>query len=138
MQCDELWIHLQTYEVNLRIVNQELQEKKNAVKNLKEKINLTKQQPLYNDIEMPKFNLKQIESTLKISDKFTLKQIIEYLRLDSFEFTKWIAWVVNKDNVSEVLAYRDWALQRNEALIKFLSKFTKETEKLDRLKWEVI
>ena len=43
---------------------------------------------------------------------------------------------MNKDNVSEVIAYRDWALQRNESLIKFLEKFAVEKTKYDKLKWE--
>jgi len=93
----------------------------------------------YNHIEKPDLNLKEIESTLKLWDKFTLNQIISYLKLDSFEMVKNIAWTVNKENASEVIAYRDWALQRNESLIKFLSKFkSAEKNKIDRIKGEPI
>jgi hypothetical protein len=76
---------------------------------------------------------------MKLSDKFTLNQIVHYLKLDSFELVKKIAWTVNKENASNVIAYRDWALWRNECLIKFLFKYaTKEKQKVDKLKWEVI
>ena len=50
-----------------------------------------KDYPLYNDISKPELNLKEIEASLKLSDKFTLSQIIHYLKLDNFEFVKSIA-----------------------------------------------
>lgn len=92
------------------------------------------------NIYFPEMNLKQIEAVLKMENsKWIIRQIIQYLKLDSFEFVKWIAGVANKNNVSEVLAYRDGALQRNESLIRFLEKFAKEDNlKLDRLKGEII
>jgi hypothetical protein len=68
---------------------------------------LTKEQPLYNEISKPELNLKQIEASMKLTDKFTLNQIIHYLKLDTFEIVKNIAGTMNKDNVSEVIAYRD-------------------------------
>lgn len=97
---------------------------------------MTKEQPLYNEISKPDLSIKQIEASMKLVDKFTLNQIIHYLKLDTFELVKNIAWLVNKDNVSEIIAYRDWALQRNESLIKFLEKFAVEKTKYDKLKWE--
>lgn len=136
MQCDEQQVHLQSYNITLRITNEELEEKKWVIKRLKEKINLTKEQPLYNEISKPELSIKQIEASMKLTDKFTLNQIIHYLKLDTFEIVKSIAGIVNKDNVSEVIAYRDWALQRNESLIKFLEKFAVEKTKFDKLKWE--
>ena len=99
-------------------------------------MSLTKEQPVYNEISEPTLNIKQIEASMKLTDKFTLNQIIHYLKLDTFELVKNIAWIVNKDNVSEIIAYRDGALQRNESLIKFLSKFANEKVKFDKLKWE--
>ena len=136
MQCEECRIYLQSSQVNYTIIYEELEEKKWVIKRLKEKINLTKEQPLYNEISKPELNLKQIEASMKLTDKFTLNQIIHYLKLDTFEIVKNIAGTMNKDNVSEVIAYRDWALQRNEALIKFLEKYAVDKTKFDKLKWE--
>jgi hypothetical protein len=91
IQCDEQQVHLQSYNLTLRITNQELEEKKGIIKRLKEKINLTKEQPLYNEISKPDLSIKQIEASMKLVDKFTLNQIIHYLKLDTFELVKNIA-----------------------------------------------
>jgi len=82
---------LQSYNLTLRITNEELEEKKGVIKRLKEKLNLTKEQPLYNEISKPELSLKQIEASMKLVDKFTLNQIIHYLKLDTFELVKNIA-----------------------------------------------
>jgi hypothetical protein len=52
---------------------------------------LTKDQPVYNEISEPTLNIKQIEASMKLTDKFTLNQIIHYLKLDTFELVKNIA-----------------------------------------------
>lgn len=126
---DEIWIFLQSSQITLKITNSDLKEAKESIKRLKDKLN-SKDEII---LEQPTFNLKQIESALKLWDKFILNSIIEYLKLDSFEFAKQIAGTINKDNVSEVMAYKDGALQRNESLIRFLSKFAKENEKINKI-----
>lgn len=126
---DEIWIVLQSSQITLKITNSDLKEAKESIKRLKDKLN-SKDEII---LEQPTFNLKQIESALKLWDKFILNSIIEYLKLDSFEFAKQIAGTINKDNVSEVMAYKDGALQRNESLIRFLSKFAKENEKINKI-----
>ena len=130
---DEANIYKQSLSITLKETEKELVEAKSSIKRLKD---LTKNIPTYNDIEMPKFNLKEIELQLKLVDKLWLKLICDYLKLDSYELVKNIAWLVNKENVEQIIAYRDWALQRNESLIKFLEKHTIEKQKFDRLKWE--
>lgn len=47
-------------------------------------------------------------------DRLITDTIIEYLRLDSYELVKNLAQVTNKENSSEIIAYRDGALGRNE------------------------
>lgn len=89
---------------------------------------------MYNELEKPRFNLKEIEAQIKLIDKLWLRLICDYLKLDSYEIVKNLAWIVNKENVEQVIAYRDGALQRNEQLIKFLEKHTQEKDKYDRLK----
>jgi len=44
-----------------------------------------------------------------------------------------MAKVINKDNASDSIAYRDGALWRNEALMKVLSESTKKKEYYDKL-----
>lgn len=73
---------------------------------------------------------------MKLWDKETMWWIIDYLRLDSFKLIQWIARTINKDNASEVIAYRDGAIGRNEALINLLSEMTQTKEYYDKLKQE--
>ena len=82
----------------------------------------------YNELESPKVSLKDIKDTLKFADKFTLWQIIEYLKIDSFEIVKNLAKVTNSGNASEIIAYRDGALSRNQALIDLLSERTAQKD----------
>jgi len=44
-----------------------------------------------------------------------------------------MAKVTNKDNASDSIAYRDWGLWRNEALLNLLSESTKKKEYYDKL-----
>ena len=112
-------------------------ENKELYKDIEEKDNklkkLTKKENSYNDIEKSDRNLQELEATLKMADKFTMRQIINYLTLDSYEIVKNMAKVVNNENASQVLSYRDWALQRNEELKKFLSKFVTEKKTMPKL-----
>ena len=120
---------LQLQNIKLQDINEDLEKKlekeKNNIKEVKTK-----------ELGIPELALKQIEKTMYLTDTYTLKQLTHYLKLDTYEFVKKIAWTINKDNVSEVIAYRDWALQRNEALIKFLEKFAVEKQMFDKIKWE--
>lgn len=132
---DEANIHKQNLQVTLNETEREVIEKNKTIEVLKQK-NLTNKQPLYNELEMPRFSLKEIEAQLKLMDKLWLRLICDYLKLDSYELVKNIAWIVNKENVEQIIAYRDWALQRNESLIKFLEKHITEKQKFDRLNWK--
>ena len=102
-------LQIESYKVNYDTIRQELEELKQD------------KSDKYNSLEIPK-PLNEIETKLKACDKFTLTTIIEYLKIDSFELVKNLAKTTNKDNVSEVIAYRDWALWRNEALTERLQK----------------
>jgi len=59
--------------------------------------------------------------------------IVDYLKLDSFELVQNMAKVINKDNASDSITYRDGALWRNEAMMKVLSESTTKKEYFDKL-----
>jgi len=59
--------------------------------------------------------------------------IVDYLKLDSFQLVQNMAKTINKDNASDSISYRDWALGRNEALMKLLSESTQKKEYYDKL-----
>ena len=118
-------LQIESYKVNYDI----LKEEKEALE--------TNKQDKYNSLEIPK-PLNEIETKLKACDKFTLVTIVEYLKLDSFELVKNLAKTTNKDNVSEVIAFRDGALSRDEALMDRLQKLAdKQWLFTDRLTWEI-
>ena len=98
---------------------------------------LTKSRETYNDIAIPSKGLKQIEAELKLCDKYTANAIADYLVLDSYELVRNLAKTANSSNASEVIAYRDGALSRNEAAITVLRKIgAKEPEFKDRIRGE--
>lgn len=87
------------------------------------------------DIPRPK---EEIEERLKVLTKSASIALIEYLKLDTYLLVQNLAQVTNKDNVSEVIAYRDGAIGRNNALIERLSKVAwKNNEFFDRMEWEI-
>lgn len=122
MKNDELWVHNQSYQVRLKESENDVQEKRETIKKLKDKVV---------DIALPTKGLSEIQAALKLGDKFTINTILEYLKLDTYEFVKTIWWVLNKDNVLQATAYIDWALQRNDSLIKQLSQYTEEKKGVD-------
>jgi hypothetical protein len=67
-----------------------------------------------------------------MADEYTLNKLCEYLRLDSYELVKNLAKVTNKANTAEMIAYRDGALGRNDALLKTLSASIKSRTFIDR------
>lgn len=75
----------------------------------------------YNLLDFPSVPLKDIEVKIKMMDRLITDTIIEYLRLDSYELVKNLASCTNSQNASEIIAYRDGALGRNEGLIQRLS-----------------
>lgn len=101
-----------TQKSELLIVRKELE---------KAKKDLTKKETEYNLIDFPTMPLKEIEERIKIIDKATVYVIIEYLKLDNYELVKNLAKVTNSQNVANIIAYRDGAIGRNEALIERLS-----------------
>lgn len=75
----------------------------------------------YGQLDIPKPK-EEIEERLKTLTKSASIALIEYLKLDTYLLVQNLAQVTNKDNVSEVIAYRDGAIGRNQALIERLSK----------------
>lgn len=65
--------------------------------------------------------LRELEERMSTLDKGTAEVLCEYLRYDSYLIVKNLAKIVNDWNAWNAIAYRDWALSRNEALIEKLS-----------------
>ena len=103
---------IESYKLYYDTIKEEKEE-------LEERLN--KKDNSYSKLNIPS-PLNEIEAKLKACDKFTLTTIVEYLKLDSFELVKNLAKVTNSTNTAEIIAYRDWALWRNEALMEKLKK----------------
>lgn len=94
-------------------------------------MNYYKQQ--FNKLELPEEWLKTLKIKLKLWDNETIWWIIDYLKLDSFELVQNMAKVINKDNASDSISFRDGWLARNTALMNVLAESTKKKEYFDRL-----
>jgi hypothetical protein len=88
-KSDEQVVFLQSF----KNISQQLEDEKRKRKDLEQKLNnlTNKEEKEYNKIDKPELSLKEIETAMKLSDKFTLNQIVHYLKLDSFELVKKIA-----------------------------------------------
>lgn len=100
-----------------------------------------------NDYEM-KYNRIQeltkewsitLKERLKKWDPDLYKDIINYIRLDSFKLVQWMWKVLNNQNAVEVLSFRDWCLSRNQQYIELFDSFIKKDKKTtfyDRIEWK--
>lgn len=79
---------------------------------------LTKKEIEYNLIDFPSVPLKDIETQMKYIEPTTSRILVEYLKLDSYKLVQNLAQVTNSDTAANIIAYRDGALGRNEALIQ--------------------
>lgn len=122
--CDELLINNQSLNLENKMISEDYKELKGINVRLRDKKDSTAHL-----IELPTKNIQQIDSILKLWDKFMINTLIDYLKLDSYELTKSIPWVMNESNVLQSVSYLDWALQRNQNLIEVLSKYWKENKK---------
>lgn len=86
---------------------------------------MTKEVEKYNAIELPTKGLERIEAELSLCDKFTANSIADYLVVDTYELVKNLAKTANASNAAEVIAYRDGAIARNDAVINVLRKIGK-------------
>ena len=84
----------------------------------------------------PAIPLKDIELKMKLIDPYVAETLVNYLVIDWYELVKNISQTVNKDNASEVIAFRDGAIGRNNALIKKLQSI-KKVSYLDKMTGEV-
>lgn len=123
-------------ELELLRKDAKIKDLNGKIKKLEKKLeeSLTKEEKGYNELSYPTQNLTQIEAALKIGDKYTMKQIIKYLELDTFELVKNMTKIITPETAAVVLAHRDWALRRNEALKKLLLKYCIE-KRTDRKLW---
>ena len=125
---DDAVIYTEHLEVSLRETKKDLEEEKNKNIKLKEKINY---------IDLPKHSFADLEKKLMLADIYTLQIIVDYLSLDSYELIKNIASRIDKNNIDNYIAYRDWALWRNEELKKVLLKYiSKKDTYIDRIDLE--
>lgn len=127
-EMDNQNIYIQHLEVNLWESQKDLSEAKGDIDILKGKIN---------HLELPKYALNELEKKLILADNYTLKLIGDYLDLDNYELVKNIASRVDRKNIAEFIAYRDWALGRNQELKKLILKYIKKEDTyIDRITWE--
>lgn len=78
---------------------------------------------------------------MKSADQLTIMVIIEYLKLDSYKLVENLAKVTNSENASNIIAYRDGALGRNQALIERLQKLQKKpafTNRIEGIQEEIV
>lgn len=121
-------IHLQQLALSLEEANKEKDIMEERYISMKSKFDESKKyREYYEMIGFPSSPLKDIEETLKNVDKFTIKAIQEYLKADNQELIKNLAQTLNVGNQPMVIAYKDGAIGRNEALIKKLDSLGKDT-----------
>lgn len=82
---------------------------------------------------MPEHTAEELKKALTLADAYVLEKLISYLTLDSYEIVKNLAKITDSSNASQVIAYRDGALSRNEALAKTLRECLSKTHYNDRI-----
>jgi len=117
---------------NLELENATLkQEIKRLNEKLKDKENIEE-----TELTLPKIDIKGFEAILSLVNKTFITALIEYLKTDSFEIVKSTMSIIDSWNQSEVRAFRNGALKRNESLINILKKYEKEKEaKISKINW---
>jgi len=128
LENDIVWykISLEWLELQLEEEKKEREEDKKRYEKMLSRYTIT----------MPKTSRKETESKLKMCDDYTKSVIIKYIELDNFELVKNIAWVVNKDNSSDVISHMDWWLARNYAMIELLKNSIKDNKVFnDKIEW---
>lgn len=99
---------------------------------------LTKDIEKYNLIDFPSVPLKDIDTKIKYFDPVMVDTLVEYLKLDSYELVKNLASRTNSENAWNIIAYRDWALGRNEGLIQKFSGMRAPTEYKNRIMGKMV
>lgn len=117
--CNQMEADLIKYENEIATQKSELLIVRKELE--KAQKDLTKKETEYSLIDFPSMPLREIEERIKIIDKATVHVIIEYLKLDNYELVKNLAKVTNSENAGNIIAYRDGAIGRNDALISRLS-----------------
>jgi hypothetical protein len=94
---------------------------------LKEENKKTKEiRDYYNTVSFPDEPLELIEQMFKHADKVAINAICGYLKHDNQEMIKNLAKTMNPENQAMLIAYKDGAIGRNEALIKKLETLKKD------------
>lgn len=124
MDYDELVIYNQSLSVNISEKDREISELKERNQKLLTKVNAE-----YPNIELPELNAKEITNALKLSDKFTLQRVIEFIKADYYEFIKSLADNLGSETKFEISIASNVIRRRYEAWIQVLGKHaeTKET-----------
>lgn len=136
-ECRKRDIAIATLDTNLTHIssrNLELEQENTRLREIRNQYEQEKDK--YNALDLP-VPLAEIELRMKTLPEVVVKALVEYLKFDSLKLVQNLAQVTNRDNVSEIIAYRDGALGRNEALIERLSKIQSKTVFTDRIEWEV-
>ena len=85
----------------------------------------------YHSIVVPDRKLEDLRNGLADLWQHGIQKLIDYLNWDKYLLVQSIVKTINKGNSTEVTAYLDGALSRNDALIVTLAKLLKPTKKID-------
>lgn len=90
------------------------------------------------NIEIPRLNIKQIETALKDCDDFLLWTIRELIRLDTWEIVKSLANALQKESKYEISISLNSIRRRNEAWLGMIDKaINTKTTYIDKWDWKV-
>lgn len=121
-----------TYERKIESIEEDLKYKETLINRLR-----TTQRKEY-EIEEPKIWLNELKEKIKMADDRTIKLIIEFLKLDTFERIKNIALIAKMrgNGMQEAIAYIDWIITSNEMLKQVLQTKIEDKSYIDPLTWE--
>lgn len=91
----------------------------------------------YDEVGIPKLNIKQLKASLKMADRFTLNQVVELLKIDYVDMVVLLWNSLWKDNWKEISIASNAIRGRIQGWIDVLWGYTKDDSFIDRAKWTV-
>lgn len=98
---------------------------------------LTSKDDKYDEVWVPKLNIKQLQASLKMADKFTLNQVVELLKIDYVDMVVLLWNSLWKDNWKEISIASNAIRGRIQGWIDVLWGYTKDDSFIDRAKGTV-
>lgn len=104
---------------------------------LLEKKILTSEESKYDEIGLPKLNIKQLKESLKLSDNHTLNNVVELLKIDYIDMMRALADSLEDANKYEISVASNSIRRRIQAWIEVLSRWNTTEQYFDRATWEM-